>query len=207
MTDRLTESQLSQVIAEVQKLSDRRDQELDRSEIQKVLTELNLPPEMLDEAMVQIQRRQALKTQKRQFRWLIGGAAAIVIASIGGIVFLQFQGQQKLDRITAQQSRMALTRDDTSDRRSIGRQDAPEIYYRVTLKDAPIGEKLSLSCDWMSPSNQIVHQSRYDTKEIKTSDWNTTCRLPINRDTPTGTWKVRMVLGTRSIADTSFEVK
>jgi hypothetical protein len=207
MSDRLTESQLSQVVAEVQKLSDRRNQELDKAEIQKVLSELNLPPELYDEAIVQLQRRQALKNQQRQFRWLIGGAAAIVFSSIGGILFFQYQGQQKLDRITAQQSRMSLPRDDGSDRRSIGRQDTPEIYYRVTLKDAPIGEKLSLSCDWMNPSNQIIHQSRYETKEIKITDWNTACRLPIDRNMPTGTWKVRMVLGNRSIADAAFEVK
>ncbi len=207
MTDRLTESQLSQVIAEVQRLSDRRDQELDEAQMQKILTELSLPPELLDEAVIQVRRRKALENQERRNRLITAGVGALIVSIIGGVLFFQHQWQQKLDRVTAQQSRITLPRDDGSDRQTITRQNTSEINYRVVLKDVPMGEKLSLSCDWVNPSNQTVKQNRYETQPITTPEWQTVCRHQINPNSPTGTWKVKMLLGDRTISDRSFEVK
>ncbi len=207
MTDRLTESQLSQVIAEVQRLDDKRQQELDALQVQHILTELNLPPELLDEAVMQVQRRQALKNQQRRSRLIMGGVGAIVVFIISGTLVLQQQWQQKLNRVTTQQSRITLPRDDGNDRQTINRQETAEVYYRVRLKDVPIGEKLSLSCDWINPSNQTVKQNRYETQPTTSAEWNTVCRYPINASSPTGTWKVKMSLGDRTLSDRSFEVK
>ena len=207
MTDRLTESQLNQVIAEVQRLADRRQDQLAPDQVKEVLAELNLPPELLDEAMIQVQRRQALAQQKRRNRWLISGAAAIILTAIGGTLFRMQQHQQKLDRIVAQPARLTLTQDDGGDRRVIGRQANPDLYYRVTLKDAPVGEKLALTCDWLDPSQQVVQQKRYETKEITTPTWPTYCRYALGAAAPAGTWKVRMLVGDRPISDATFEVK
>jgi hypothetical protein len=207
MTDRLTESQLSQVIAEVQRLSDKRQEELDAGQMQQILTELSLPPELLDEAVIQVRRRKALENQQRRNRLIMGGVGAIAIFIMGGAVVLQQQWQQKLDRITAQQSRITLPRDDGNDRQSVNRQGAAELYYRVVLKDVPMGEKLSLSCDWVNPSNQTVKQNRYETQPITSAEWQTVCRYQINSNSPTGTWKVKMSLGDRTLSDRSFEVK
>ncbi len=207
MTDRLTESQLSQVIAEVQRLSDRRDQELDATQMQQILTELSLPPELLDEAVIQVRRRKALENQQRRNRLIMGGVGAIAVFIMGGAVVLQQQWQQKLDRVTAQQSRITLPRDDGNDRQSVSRKETAELYYRVVLKDVPMGEKLSLSCDWVNPSNQTVKQNRYETQPITSAEWQTVCRYQINSNSPTGTWTVRMSLGDRTISDRSFEVK
>jgi hypothetical protein len=81
MEQRLTETQLQQVVAEVQQLSLRRDPELDATQVREILQELNLPPEFLEDAMIQLHRREALKVQQRRNRW-IGGGVAIAIALI-----------------------------------------------------------------------------------------------------------------------------
>ncbi len=96
MTDRLTESQLSQVIAEVQRLDDKRQQELDALQVQHILTELNLPPELLDEAVMQVQRRQALKNQQRRSRLIMGGVGAIVVLSLAERWFYSSNGNRNL---------------------------------------------------------------------------------------------------------------
>jgi hypothetical protein len=198
MTDRLTEAQLQQVVGETQRLFDRQQEQFDQAEVKAILTELNLPLELLPDAMAQIQRRQALQQQQRRTRWLLGAGAAIVLTTIGGGLFIQQQQQQKLDRVVVQQAQIALTGDVKAGR---------SVDYRVTLKDAPVGEKLSLSCEWRDPSNQVVRQNRYETQNITTPIWSTQCRHQIGATAPAGKWQVRMSIGQRSIGSTPFEVK
>jgi hypothetical protein len=206
MTDRLTEAQLQQVVGEAQRLYDRQQAQFDQAEVKAILAELNLPPELLPDAMVQIQRRQALQQQQRRNRWLLGAGAAIVLATIGGGLFIQQQQQQKVNRVGVQQAQISLSAD-VNDGRAVARTTQPAVHYRVTLNDAPVGEKLSLSCDWIDPSNQVVHQNRYETKTITTPVWATQCRHQIGASAPTGQWQVRMSIGQRSIGNTTFEVK
>jgi hypothetical protein len=71
----------------------------------------------------------------------------------------------------------------------IDRQANQEVFYRVTLANAPFGQKLSLSCNWVDPNGNIVHQNNYQTKEIKTLIWNTFCRYTIGSSAPTGKWQ------------------
>lgn len=68
MTQRLTQEQLSQIVTEVEGLQVRREAELDQQQIREILQELNLPPELLDEALIQLNRRQALEVQQRRNR-------------------------------------------------------------------------------------------------------------------------------------------
>jgi hypothetical protein len=77
----------------------------------------------------------------------------------------------------------------------------------VTLKDAPIGKKLNLSCNWIDPSGQIVKQNNYQTREVKTSIWDTFCRYSINSTAPVGNWKVEMFLEGRKISEEPFVVQ
>jgi len=53
MERKLTQTQLEQIIAEVQRLSEQQEAELDLEQVRDILRELNLPPELLEEAMVQ----------------------------------------------------------------------------------------------------------------------------------------------------------
>ncbi len=206
MTDRLTEAQLQQVVGETQRLYDHQQTQFDQAEVKAVLAELNLPPELLPDAMVQIQRRQALQRQQRLTRWIVGAGAAVMLAAIGGGLLIQRQQQQKIDQVAVQQAQISLAAD-VNDGRSVARDTEPTVYYRVTLKDVPVGEKLSLSRDWLDPSNQVVHQNRYETKTITTLIWPTQCRHQISPSAPVGRWQVRMSIGQRSIGNTPFEVK
>ena len=61
MSDRLTDEQLGKIVAEASRLS--QQNELDTEQVKQVLTELNLSPDLLDDAMVQLQRREALAVQ------------------------------------------------------------------------------------------------------------------------------------------------
>jgi hypothetical protein len=207
MEERLTQAQLEQLIAEVQQLEQRHEAELDTEQVREILRELNLAPEFLEDAMVQLRRREALAVQQKQRRLLIAGVVgAIAFLLIAWTLFSQNQ-QQTLARVIAQSNRITLAQDDGGNLTKISRQTNRQIFYRVTLSNAPVGQKLSLSCNWIDPSGQIVHQNRYQTKEITTPIWNTFCSHNINSASASGTWKVQAFLGDRLLSDASFNVQ
>jgi hypothetical protein len=207
MEQRLTQVQLDRVIAEVHQLSQRQQAELDAEQVRDILRELNLPPEFLEEAVVQLHRREALAARQRRNRWIVGGVIGLsVLLLLGGMLFTKNQ-QQMLVRITAQRDRITLAQDNGGNLKTVSRKASSEVFYRVTLSNAPVGQKLSLSCSWMDPEGQIVHQNRYQTEEIMTPVWNTVCRHTIGSAASVGMWRVQMFLGDRLLGDTAFAVK
>ncbi|MEH2240453.1 DUF3859 domain-containing protein [Nostoc sp.] len=207
MTQRLTQEQLLQIVTEVEGLQVRREAELDQQQVREILQELNLPPELLDEALIQLNRRQALEVQQRRNRWITSGVVAVLVVAIASTIFFMQQQNSVLSRVSAQQDRITLVQNSGGDLKTISRQTNPEVFYGVTLKDAPLGKKLALSCNWIDPSGQIVKQNNYQTREISTSVWDTQCRYTINPAATVGNWKVQMFLEGRQISDETFEVK
>lgn len=207
MEDRLNERQLQRIIAEVDQLSTSRQQDLDREQVREILQELNLAPDLLEEALIQLHRRDALVVQqRRQRQWLLGIALALVLLG-GGLAFWWRQSQQTLEQVAVQQSRITPVQDDGGNLTTVSRQPNTELVYRVTLKQAPIGKQLSLTCNWMDATDQVMHQNRYQTKEITTSVWPTYCRYTLGPAATPGKWRVEMRLGDRQISQTAFEVK
>ncbi|NJM63541.1 MAG: DUF3859 domain-containing protein [Oscillatoriales cyanobacterium RU_3_3] len=207
MENRLTETQLTQIIAEVESLSNLRQSQLDSAEVKEILQELNLPPELLDEALIQLQRREALARQQKRNRLIAAGLAAAAAGAIAFTGFSIYQNERASERVSIQQNRITLAQDNGDNLTVIPRQNNTEIVYRVTLKDVPIGKKLSLSCDWIDPSGQIVKQNRYQTREIDKSIWNTQCGYQLGTAAPTGNWQVKMFLNDRAIGSASFQIK
>ncbi|MEH2138395.1 DUF3859 domain-containing protein [Nostoc sp.] len=207
MTQRLTQEQLSQIVTEVEGLQVRREAELDQQQVREILQELNLPPELLDEALIQLNRRQAVEVQQRRNRWIASGVVALLIILSASTIFFIRQQNSALSRVSAQQDRITLVQNTGGDLKTISRQTNPEVFYRVTLKDAPLGKKLALSCNWIDPSGQIVKQNKYQTREINTSVWDTQCRYTINSAATVGNWQVQMFVEGRQISDETFEVK
>ena len=207
MAQRLTQTQLEQVVAEVQQLSLRHQAELDAEQVREILRELNLPPGFLEEAMVQLHRREVLAARQQRRRRIVGSVIGLsVVLCIGVMLFNQNQ-QQTLGRVTAQRDRITLAQDNGSSLSIVSRQTNGEVFYWVTLSDAPVGQKLSLSCDWIDPSGQVLHQNRYQTNEVTTPVWATFCRYQIGSAAPVGSWKVQMFLGDRLLRDATFAVE
>ena len=204
MEQRLTTQQLEQIVGEVGRLAHRQQAELDRTQVQEILQELNLPPELLDEAMIQVQRKEALaRERKRNTGIAIAGITAVAIMIVGTSLFSQNQ-TAKFSKITASQDRVTLLQSgETLTTISKG----SDLVYRVTLNDAPLDQKLNLTCNWLNPQGQITHTNRYDTKNITTAVWNTQCRYQMPASAATGAWKVQILVGDRLLKQAPFEVK
>lgn len=82
MENRLTQAQLSQVVAEVERLSQQRETELNREQVKEILQELNLPSDLLEDALLQLRRREALDRQQRRNRLIVAAVVAIFSVAI-----------------------------------------------------------------------------------------------------------------------------
>jgi hypothetical protein len=203
MEQRLTTQQLDRIVGEVGRMANRQADELDRSEVQKILQELNLPPELLDEAMIQVQRKDALaREQKRNRGLVIAGVAALVIIAVG--IGISSQNRASLiAKVTASQDRITLPQDSGENLQAVSRGSA--LTYRVTLNDAPVGDKLNVTCNWLNPGGQIAHTNRFETKNITTAVWNTQCRYQMPMDAAVGAWKVEILVGDKLVEQAPFD--
>ena len=207
METRLTQTQLAQVIAEIDKLSNQRELELGTDQVREILRELNLPDELLEDAIAQMHRREALEKEQRRNRWIAIASTVVVISAIAiGILFGQNRQQQNA-QVASTEDRISLSKKGGDSLTQVNRQINPRIYYQVTLKNAPIGSQLSLQCDWTNPNGQIVHQSKYQTRTIDTAVWNTNCFYDLGSAAQPGNWEVRMSLDGRAIGSEPFVVK
>ena len=207
MENRLTQTQLAQVIAEIDKLSQQRDLELAPDQVREILRELNLPDELLEDAIAQMHRREALEKEQRRNKWIAIASTAVVISAIAiGIVFGQNQ-RQKIAGVASTEDRISLSKKGGNSLSQVNRQINPRIYYQVTLKNAPIGSQLALQCDWVNPNGQIVHQNRFKTRTVETAVWNTNCFYDLGSAAQPGNWEVRMSLDGRAIGSEPFAVK
>jgi hypothetical protein len=177
---------------------------LDRTEVQKILAELNVPPELLDEAIIQVQRQEALaRQQQRTKRIAIASIATILTIVLGTSLFWQNRSVS-ISKVTTSQDRITLVQDNGENLSTVDRGAA--IAYRVTLNDAPIGEKLNLACNWRDPTGKIAHTNNYETKNITTPIWNTQCRYQLPINAATGTWQVEIRLADRVLQQAAFDV-
>ncbi len=207
MDTQLTQTQLTQIVAEVGQLSNQREEELSSEQVKQILQELNLPDDLLGEAIVQLNRRKALLRQRQQ-TWLIGMVIAVTLT--GGIAIaklLHQQYQQQIAQVSVVQNRVSLANNSEIKSGQIDRQTKPKVFYRVTLQDAPLGDRLRPTCDWIDPSGKIVHQSTYQTQPIEKSVWTTYCFYQLQADTTPGTWQVRMSLEGRMLSSQPFVIK
>ncbi len=207
METRLTQAQLAQVVAEIDKLSNQRDLELGTDQVREILRELNLPDELLEDAIAQMHRREALEKQQRRNRLIAISSTVVVISTIALGVLFQQNRQRQNAQVVATEDRIALSKKGGDSLTQVNRQINPRIYYQVTLKNAPIGSQLSLQCDWINPSGQIVRQNKYQTRTVDTAVWNTNCFYDLGSASPPGNWEVRMSLDGRAIGTEPFVVK
>ncbi|NET44794.1 hypothetical protein [Okeania sp. SIO2B3] len=208
--ERLTQAQFTQLVAEVEQLSRQRDEEIDREQMKQILQQLNLPTDLVDEAMMQLRRREALAVEEKRNKLItvgvFSGLAVVIAAS-----FLWFQTQkQALNNVYANSGQSQLTLETNSGIKSltiVNSKQNSEVFYRVTLQDAPIGKRLSLGCNWINFNGEISHQNSYQTKEINREVWPTYCKYKFNPVSPVGNWQVEMYLGDRLLSQTEFTVK
>ncbi len=136
-------------------------------------------------------------------------AVVLVVLLLAGAAawFVIGNKHDATEHVSASKTRITLEEDTQQNLTEIDRETSPTVYFQVTLKAPPLGEKLSLACEWIDPHGQVAHRNRYETKLIDHENWNTHCRDTFDPGSPTGTWTVAMSLDRRQLARTSFVLR
>jgi hypothetical protein len=139
----------------------------------------------------------------RRWIWVV-----IVIALLGGVcgVIWIVRDQARGTEVSAASGRLSLAQDDGGNLGTVDRQSRPEMWYRVSLNDAPIGKSLPLVCEWTDPAGKVVHRNRYSTRRIDRANWPTHARCRFGPDSTAGTWTVKLLLDGRVLHSLAFEV-
>lgn len=208
--ERLRNEQVAQVVAEVTRLQQQRaDFEADslsRAQVEEILQELNLPTDLIDDALAQLQRRESLARKQRRKKFMLAGGALAVLALIAAFFWWSAQRNAAFARINADSGRITRTTD-SGDNLSTVTRNGEEVIYHVTLRNAPTGERLALSCNWIAPNGQIFKQNQWQTREIDKPVWPTSCKCQPGAAAEKGTWQVEMKLGDRVLSSTTFQVE
>ncbi|HZS06200.1 MAG TPA: DUF3859 domain-containing protein [Blastocatellia bacterium] len=209
-TERLRNEQVAQVVAEVTRLAQRREDlqldSLERSQVEQILQELNLPPDLIDDALVQLRRKEALARERRRKKWIIAAATVALLALLTTAFWWTSHRNAIFARITGDQGRITGRVDSGSNMSTVTR-NGEEVNYHVTLRDVPLNERLSLDCKWTSPSGQVFKQNHWETQLTNQTVWPTFCKCQIGAAAEKGTWKVEMSLGGRVLSSTTFQVE
>lgn len=111
MSERLTPEELTQIVLEIEKMRSRTENELTREQVKEILQELNLSPEFLDDALMQLRRKQALREQQKRHRAIAIRIAASCLIVIGLAIFFRQQHNKAIALVQAQADRLTLERD------------------------------------------------------------------------------------------------
>ena len=174
--ERLTQAEFNKLVGEVERLSQLRDQEIDREQMEEILQELKFPTDLVDEAMAQLRRREALAVEKKRNNLITMGVVSGFVIVIATTFFWFKIQRQALNNIYVNPGQSKLTLQTNNGNEILNVIDSKknlEVFYRVILQDAPIGKKLSLGCNWINSNGEISHQNSYQTKEINREVWPT----------------------------------
>ncbi len=208
--ERLRNDQVAQVVAEITRMAQEREDlrlnSLERDQVEQIVQELNLPPDLIDEAIAQLRRREALAKERRRKKLMLAGATLLLLALMATAFWWTSHRHAIYQRITAEPGRLTQKADTGGSLQTITR-SGDEVFYHVTLRDVPVNEQLSLNCNWIDPSGKVVRQNRWDTRATDKSIWATSCKCQVGAGAAKGTWKVEMLLGDRVLSATSFQVE
>lgn len=207
MKSQLTEQQWSEVVAEVTRLAQVREDDQTKREITaQVLQELQLPTDLIDEAVKQVQYREALVKQRKQRIWMGVAGLTLLLIIIISLWAWSSARSATFARIKAEPGRVTRAIDQGDNLVTVT-PDGQEVFYRVKLREVPLGEKLNLSCDWIDPAGKIFRQSQWNTGDTNKAVWETHCRCQLGTTAPKGNWKVALKLGERVLATSDFKVE
>ena len=139
-------------------------------------------------------------------RWIVPIA---IVALLGGVSLLYPWNRKTADttNIVALSGRLTFESDDGGSLAAVNRQAKPEVWYRVTLENAPLGSKLTLKCEWFTPSGNLAHLNRYQTPPIDKETWITHDRYRFSPASPAGVWSVKLSLDDREPHSLPFQVR
>ena len=145
------------------------------------------------------------RTGASSLMWL---ALLCLVMMVVGAVLLGVLDREPVDfsKVKATSGRITAAKDDGEDHPRVNRRKPEELWFRVMLDPAPIGNVMPIECEWIGPDQKVAHRNRYQTQRISQSPWETHARFAMARTTATGRWTARMMCQGNVLHSKEFEV-
>lgn len=203
---RVAEDDLPDVVEEAAHLADERARTLDRERVAEVLAEVDLPADLVDEAHDRVLAKRAEARDRTRKRVLLGTLAAGTLAFGLAVAGWSMSRASLMANISAQTAQVSLGEKGPAPA-AFRAVDRPDVYYTVTLANAPTGQTLDVRCDYRDPSGSVARQISYTTKTIKTPVWETHCHYVLPASAPPGAWSVEMTVENKAVRREPFRVE
>lgn len=203
----LAREKLPEVVAEVDRLSRERSEELDPAETKAVLAEVGLPGELLDEALVQIRLRDEARAAKKKRLVIAATIGALALGGVATVAVVRGRTTSAHGAIDVREAHLTDERAPGKEVDRVRRAEAPALRFAAELQHATTGDELSLACEWVAPSGSIAHHNTWKTKTIDHAPWLTHCRYTLPSTAETGPWHVRMTLEGRELSSREVTVE
>ena len=209
----IPKKKLGPIIEELEQLEDEHGGDLHPDEVREVLRDLKVPDARLEQALQNIQAKEAKEAelakakQTRTKVFAAGGVAVLVLAVIAtGLWYSHSQREVALSKITATDAQLSVANKPAATPVFLRSQN-PEIQLDVVLHEAPTGDSLDMRCDWVSPTGQTAYESHYTTKKIDKTNWPTHCKNSFKQSAQPGAWLVRMKVSDRPVIEVPFTIE
>jgi hypothetical protein len=197
--------ELPEIVEEAARLAEEDANRVDAPEARRILEELDLPADRLDEARLAVALRRATARVRLRRRLVLAAACAVVALTAGVVVLHHNAHEQASAAMTVTES--SLTSQGSPVTSPLSRAAAPEVVLTAVLAHAPHDEAADLTCDWTGPSGQLEHQSHWQTKSIDRDVWPTHCKHSFAPSETAGSWSVVMRQGSRELTRGKFSLE
>ena len=205
MEPKVDREELAEIVEEAAHIEERERDLVDAPDARKILEELNLPGDRLEEARQAVAARHAQKKAKTK-QHAVASGGVLLLALAGGALALQHHAHtDELLAISVSESHVLSH--DAPVNGPLSRATAPEVTFQAVLTHAPQGESLDLTCDWKGPSGTIERQSHWQTKPIDKDVWVTHCKRTFGASDAPGPRTVSLQQGSHELASGTFVVE
>ena len=119
----------------------------------------------------------------------------IALLLVAGVIYAVVERDDWLASVSALEARVALGEVFPEAVSEVSRDQSPEVFYHVVLRDVPRGWPLELDCEWQEPSGNVARRNHYRTRFIHKGTWPTHCRQRFGPASVPGEWQVQVADG------------
>jgi hypothetical protein len=197
--------ELPEIVEEAARLAEEDASRVDAPEARRILEELDLPADRLEEARLAVALRRATARVRVRRRLAFAAGCALAALTAGAVALHHHAHEQAALAMTVTES--SLTSHGSPITSPLSRAAAPEVVLNAVLAHAPRDEAADLTCDWTAPSGQLEHQSHWQTRPIDRDVWPTHCKHSFGATDTPGRWAVVMRQGGHELTRGNFSLE
>lgn len=201
---KIAERDMLRLVEEVSKLDSERQQMLDKSQVAKILDDLNLPSDLLNEALERLEYKKARERRQKAFKL---NSTVVAIAAVAiGIAYGYINATQvhQYDKISASDARITISADSAEALASV--KPGGTIFVHTVLHNVPVHKQLPLHAKWFTPDGNLFHENDWQTRDTTSSTWDTHAKVVIPDGAPSGKWMVQISVAGREVISKIFNV-